>query len=100
MSLIRINLDQLSIRLRGVSRIIAASALDGLGEELGRQLARLPVSTLPTGDVFHINLAGQNIRDLRNTTALRQAIAARIITGLTENRQQVSIEETYEGNNS
>jgi len=100
MSSNRINLDQLTIRLRGVSRIVAESALDGLGEELGRRLARLPLSTLPTGDVFHINLAGANISDPRDVTALREAIVTRLVAGLSEGRQRVPLEAVLRGDHS
>ncbi|MEM0921573.1 MAG: hypothetical protein AAGI13_00905 [Pseudomonadota bacterium] len=90
MSSIHIRLDQLSIRLRGVSRMVAEAALDGMGEELGRHLARLPVSTLPTGDVFRIRLDGADMADPRDVTALREAIAQQIVAGLTNDRARAA----------
>ena len=89
MTVTRIRLDQLSIRLRGVSRVVAEAALDGLGAELSRRLARQPVSALPTGDVFRIHLADDEIADPRDITALREAIAARVVVGLSESRNLV-----------
>ena len=89
MSVTRINLDRLSIRLRGISRPVAEAALDGLGEELGRHLSRLPLSAMPTGDVFRIYLSGDDIGDHRDVTALREAIASRITNGLADWRQRV-----------
>ena len=59
-------------------KCVAEAALDGLGEELGRRLARLPLSTLPTGNVFVIHLSGEDVTDPRDVTALREAIAARL----------------------
>ena len=83
-----LNIEQLSIRLRGVARPVADAALDGLGEELGRRLAREAVSALPTGDIFRIDLRDLEISDPRDVTALREAIATRLVRGLTESRQR------------
>jgi hypothetical protein len=96
-SLTRIRLEQLSIRLRGVSRTVAEAALDGLGEELGRRLARQPLSTLPTGDVFRIHLSGTDIAGARDVAALREAIAARVVAGLAERRPRVPPTARKEG---
>lgn len=89
MSNIHIRLDELSIRLRGVSRVVAEAALDGMGEELGRHLARLPFSSLPTGDVFRIRLDDIDMADARDVTALREAIAQHIVAGLSDDRARV-----------
>ena len=89
---LRINLERLSIRLRGVARPVAEAALDGLGQELGRRLARAPVSALPTGDVFCIDMHDLDISDPRDVTALREAIALRLVNGLTEHRQRIPID--------
>lgn len=83
-----LHIESLSIRLRGIARPIAEAALDGLGEELGRHLARLPVSALPTGDVFRIDLRDLAIEDPRDVAALREAIALRVVAGLSETRQR------------
>ena len=85
---VQLHIENLSIRLRGVARTFAEAALDGLGEALGRHLARLPVSALPTGDVFRIDLRDLAIEDPRDVTALREAIALRLVAGLTETRQR------------
>lgn len=84
----QLQIESLSIRLRGVARPIAEAALDGLGEALGRHLARVPVSALPSGDVFRIDLRDLAIEDPRDVTALREAIALRLVAGLTETRQR------------
>lgn len=89
MSGIHIRLDELSIRLRGVSRIVAEAALDGMGDELSRHLARLPVSALPTGSVFQMRLDDIEITDPRDVTALREAIAVRLVSGLVDDRARV-----------
>lgn len=86
---IHIRLDELSIRLRGVDRTVARAALDGMGDELTRHLARLPVSTLPTGPVTGLHLEPIEITDSRDVTALREAIATRIVAGLSEDRVRV-----------
>jgi len=86
--MIAIDLERLSIRLRGVARPVAEAAMDGLGEELGRRLARESISTLPTGDVFRIDIRDLKIADTRDVTAIRQAIAARVVRGLTETRHR------------
>lgn len=86
----QLHIESLSIRLRGVARPLAEAALDGLGEELARRLARLPVSALPTGDLFHIDLRDLEVEDPRDLTALREAIALRLVTGLTESRRRPS----------
>ena len=84
-----LRLDQLSIRLRGVSRPIAEAAMDGLGQELGRRLARTPLSTLPVADIGQIDLSGTDFSEHRDATALREAIAHRIVAGLTDHRLRV-----------
>lgn len=93
---LRLHLESLSIRLRGVARPVAEAALDGLGEELGRRLARVPVSSLPTGDVFRIDLRDLSVSDPRDVTALREAIALRVVAGLTGHRQRAGAETTQE----
>lgn len=85
---VQLHIESLSIRLRGVARPVAEAALDGFGEELGRHLARLPVSALPTSDVFRIDLSDLAVEDPRDVTALREAIALRLVAGLTETRQR------------
>jgi hypothetical protein len=82
----RLQIERLAIRLRGVSRDIAEAALDGLGEELGRRLARTPLSTMPTGSVFRIDLTRQEVSGAPDIAALRSAIAGRLVAGLTEQR--------------
>lgn len=89
MTPVQIRLDELSIRLRGVSRVVAQAALDGLGDELSRHLARLPLSTLPTASVFQIALDDLQVTDPRDMTALREAIALRIVAGLLDDRSRV-----------
>jgi len=84
----RLHLESLSIRLRGVARPVAEAALSGLGEELGRRLARAPLSALPTGDVFRIDLRDLDVSDPRDVIALREAIALRLTSTLTEGRQR------------
>lgn len=84
----RLHLEALSIRLRGVARPVAEAALGGLGQELGRRLARAPVSALPTGDVFSIDLRDLEVSDPRDVTALREAVALRLTAALTEGRQR------------
>ncbi len=86
---VRLNLERLSIRLRGVARPVAEAALDGLGEELGRRLARTPLSALPQGDIFRIDLRDLQLGDQRDVTALREAIALRLVNGLTDHRQRI-----------
>lgn len=85
---VQLHIESLSIRLRGVARPVAEAALDGLGEELARRLARLPVSALPTRDIFRIDLRDLALADPRDITALREAIALRIVAGLSETRQR------------
>ncbi len=84
--MMRIDLERLSIRLQGVSRPVAEAAMDGLGEALGRHLARRSVSTLPTVDVFRIDLRETGVSDPRDVAALREAIALRVVDGLTGGR--------------
>ncbi len=93
---LRVNLERLSIRLRGVARPVAESALEGLGQELGRRLARTPLSTLPTGDVFRMDLRDLEVSDPRDVTALREAIALRLVKGLSDQRQRVPSDEKEE----
>ena len=88
---VRLNLDRLAVHLHGVARPVAEAALDGLGQELGRRLARTPLSTLPTGDVLRIDLRDFEVSDPRDVAALRDAIAASIVTGLTGHRQRVPL---------
>lgn len=85
---VQLHIESLSIRLRGVAPTVAEAALAGLGEELGRRLARVPVSVLPTGDVFRIDLRDLAVGDPRDVSALREAIALRLVAGLTETRQR------------
>lgn len=93
---VQLHIESLSIRLRGVARPVAEAALEGLGEELGRRLARLPVSALPTGGVFHIDLHDLAVEDPRDVTALREAIALRMVAGLAETRQRPTPAATEE----
>jgi hypothetical protein len=82
----RVNIERLAIRLRCISREVADAALDGLGEELGRRLARMPLTTLPTAEVIRIDLGREDLAEPDDIAALRAAIASRLVTGLTEKR--------------
>jgi hypothetical protein len=86
MTAINFRIDRLILRLRGVSRDVAAAALDGLGQELGRRLARTPLSTLPTADPFRVDLGREALTDPRDAAAVREALAGRIVAGLIERR--------------
>jgi hypothetical protein len=92
----RILLDRLAIRLNGVARPVAEAALDGLGEELGRHLAGLPVSALPTRDVRDVSLRGEERTNVRDAAALREALARRIVAGLSAGRPMVLMEAAEE----
>jgi hypothetical protein len=94
---VQLHIESLSIRLRGVARPVAEAALDGLGEELARHLARLPVSALPTSDIFRIDLSNLAVSDPRDVTALREAIALRLVNGLGEWRQRPAVSGGEEG---
>jgi hypothetical protein len=85
-----INIGRLSIRLRGIARPVAEAALDGLGQELTRRLARAPLSVMPTNDIFRIDMRGLNVADPRDAAALRDAIALRLVSGLTESRPRAA----------
>jgi hypothetical protein len=78
----RITLDRLSITLRGVSRPMAEAALGGLEEALRQRLARVALASLPTSGVLAIHFAAETLP--RDAAALRDAIAARVVAGLTE----------------
>ena len=84
----RITLERLSITLRGVSPPMAEAALGGLEEALRQRLARVAVSTLPTSGVLAVHYAAEAAP--RDAAALRDAIAARIVAGLTESRDRAA----------
>lgn len=85
---IALTLDRLSIRVRGVEPAVADAALDGFGEELRRQLARLPVSAFPRAGRVALDLGELEVAADTDARALREALAAHVVNGLTEGRMR------------
>jgi hypothetical protein len=45
---------------------------------------------MPTNDIFRIDMRGLNVADPRDAAALRDAIALRLVSGLTERRPRAA----------
>ena len=82
MSLTRLRIEALSLRLSGVAPDVAARAAEGLGAALGRRLSGVDFKEAEMGriDLGTVDAAG--LRDAGDPEALADALADRIAGAL------------------
>lgn len=81
---VRIRIDQVTLRIGGVAAGVAEAAVEGLEEELRRRLGALAVSAVAAGTVARIEIDSRLAAGASGAAALRSAIVAGLIDGLTD----------------
>jgi hypothetical protein len=85
----RIRVDQITLRIGGISAGVAEAAIDGLEEELRRRLGELAVSAVAAGTVARIEIDSRLAMGVAGAAALRSAIVAGLIDGLVDRAAQL-----------